>query len=55
MNQILLALPTRRKHTACVDARKLKSSKGGQLHYDTPAQNEIGQHYAAKIIELLTK
>ncbi len=55
MNQILLDLPSKRPITACIDSRELKSHIGDSVHFDTPAQNEIGRRYAAKINELLTK
>jgi hypothetical protein len=51
MNEILLALPTRRLHTACVDARDVQTHIGDFVHFDTAAQNEIGRRYAAKFIE----
>lgn len=50
MNEILLALPNNVPHTACVDARDLKTHIGDQVHFDTAAQNEIGQRFAAKFI-----
>lgn len=52
MNRLLLSLPSRRPHTACVDARDLKSSIGDNVHFDTPAQNEIGRRYAEKYFAL---
>lgn len=53
MNQILLALPAKRSATACVDARELKTHIGDSVHFDTPAQNEIGRRFAVKMSELL--
>jgi hypothetical protein len=55
MNQLLLALPSKRPRTACVDARELKSHIGDNVHFDTAAQNEIGKRFAAKLGELLAK
>ncbi len=52
MNEIQLALPKSVPHTACVDARDLKTHIGDQVHFDTAAQNEIGKRFAAKFIEL---
>jgi len=49
MNQLLLALPSKRAHTACVDARDLKTHIGDSVHFDTPAQSEIGKRFAAKM------
>ncbi len=48
MNRLLLSLPDKRPHTACVDARDLKTHIGDSVHFDTAAQNEIGRRYAAK-------
>ena len=48
MNRLLLSLPEKRAHTACVDARDLKSHIGDSVHFDTAAQNEIGRRYAGK-------
>ncbi len=55
MNQLLLTLPSKRAHTACVDARELKTHIGDSVHFDTPAQSEIGKRFAAKLNELRTK
>ncbi|MEQ1859227.1 MAG: sialate O-acetylesterase [Chthoniobacteraceae bacterium] len=52
MNQFLLALPVRRPHTACVDARDLKTHIGDNVHFDTAAQNEIGKRFAEKFAAL---
>ncbi len=46
INEILLRLPTKRKHTACVDARDLKGHIGDSLHYNTESQIEIGKRFA---------
>jgi hypothetical protein len=48
MNELLLSLPAKRPHTACVDARDLKTHIGDHVHFDTAAQEEIGRRYAAK-------
>lgn len=52
MNQILLGLPAKRPHTACVDARDLKTHIGDNVHFDTAAQTEIGKRYAEKYAAL---
>jgi hypothetical protein len=52
MNRLLLSLPMKRKATACVDARDLKSNIGDGVHFDTAAQNEIGRRYAEKYFAL---
>jgi Carbohydrate esterase, sialic acid-specific acetylesterase len=52
MNLILLDLPKRMPFTACVDARDLKTHIGDQVHFDTPAQLEIGKRFAEKYFEL---
>lgn len=46
INEILLRLPEKRKHTACVDARDIKGHIGDGLHYHTEAQQKIGQRFA---------
>jgi hypothetical protein len=48
INEILLKLPELRPHTACVEARDLRTSIGDGVHFATSAQNEIGKRYAAK-------
>ena len=53
MNKILLEFPSKRPHTACVDARELKTHIGDNVHFDTAAQEEIGRRYAAKYFGLL--
>jgi hypothetical protein len=52
MNRLLMSLPQKRPHTACVDARDLKTHIGDQVHFDTAAQEEIGRRYAGKYLEL---
>ncbi len=53
MNRLLLSLPEKRKKTACVDARDLKTNIGDSVHFDTAAQNEIGRRFAGKYLALL--
>ena len=53
MNRLLLSLPTKRKATACVDARDVKSNIGDGVHFDTAAQNEIGRRFAEKYFALI--
>jgi hypothetical protein len=52
MNELLLSLPAKRPHTACVDARDLKGNIGDNVHFDTASQNEIGRRYAEKYFAL---
>lgn len=52
MNEVLLSLPRSVPHTACVDARDLKTHIGDAVHFDTAAQNEIGRRFAAKHLEI---
>jgi hypothetical protein len=52
MNEIQLALPKSVPHTACVDARDLKTHIGDSVHFDTAAQNEIGKRFAARLFEM---
>lgn len=52
MNEIQLALPKTVPHSACVDARDLKTHIGDSVHFDTAAQNGIGRRFAAKFMEL---
>lgn len=52
MNRLLLALPTKRPHTDCVDARGLTTHLGDFVHFDTAAQNEIGRRYARQFLSL---
>jgi hypothetical protein len=55
MNDVQLALPKTVPHTACVDARDLKTHIGDNVHFDTAAQNEIGKRFAAKLAEMQKK
>lgn len=52
MNAILLSLPDKRPHTACVDARDLKGNIGDNVHFDTASQNAIGRRYADQMKKL---
>ena len=52
MNEIQLALPKSVPHTACVDARDLKTHIGDNVHFDTAAQEEIGRRFAAEFNKL---
>ena len=52
MNEIQLALPKTVPHTACVDARDLKSHIGDNVHFDTAAQNEIGKRFAERFFQI---
>lgn len=51
INEILLALPQKRPHTACVDARDLKATIGDGVHYDTASQEEIGKRFATLLLK----
>ena len=53
MNRLLLSLPEKRPHTACVDAREVKSNIGDGVHFDTAAQEEIGRRFAAKYLAVI--
>jgi hypothetical protein len=55
VNKVLLALPEKRKHTACVDARDLQGHIGDRLHYDTASQLEIGKRFAAAYLKMTQK
>jgi len=55
MNEIQLALPKTVPHTACVDARDLKTHIGDSVHFDTAAQNEIGRRFATEAAKLETR
>lgn len=55
MNRLLLSLPQKRPHTACVDARDLKTHIGDRVHFDTAAQEEIGRRYAQKYFALVPR
>ena len=52
INDILLRLPSKRQHTACIDARDLKVTTGDKLHYCKDAQIEIGKRFAAAYLKL---
>lgn len=52
MNELLLSLPSKRPHTACVDTRDLKGNIGDNVHFDTASQNEIGRRFAGKYFAL---
>lgn len=52
VNEILLSLPVKRKHTACIDACDLKGHIGDRLHYDSESQVEIGKRFAAAYLKL---
>lgn len=55
INAILLDLPNRVPHTACVDGRKFAKSIGDKVHFDTATQNEHGRLFAAKYLDLAGK
>jgi hypothetical protein len=46
INDVLLSLPQKREHTACVDARDLTGHIGDAMHYDLSSQTEIGKRFA---------
>lgn len=52
MNRLLLSLPSKRPHTACVDARDLTTHIGDSVHFDTAAQNEMGRRFAQRYFAL---
>ena len=52
VNRILLSLPQKIPDTGCVDARDLKTHIGDNVHFDTPAQEEIGRRFAAKFLAM---
>ena len=52
MNAILLSLPQKRAHTACVDARDLVTHIGDHVHFDTSAQEEMGRRFAKMMLGL---
>ena len=54
INDILLSLPKRVPHTACVDARDLTGHIGDRVHYNTASQIAMGKRYAAKLKALAT-
>jgi Carbohydrate esterase, sialic acid-specific acetylesterase len=51
VNDALLKIPDRVPHTACVRSRGL-TCKRDQIHFDTPAQRELGRRFAAQMIRL---
>jgi hypothetical protein len=55
INDILLALPTKRPHTACVDGRDLEGHIGDKVHYDTASQITIGRRYAEEFVKLTAR
>jgi hypothetical protein len=55
MNRLLLSLPEKRPHTACVDARDLRTHIGDHVHFDTAAQEAIGRRYAEKYYALVKR
>ena len=52
INQILLNLPSKRKNTACVDARDITDTIGDSVHFSTKAQKEIGKRFADTYLKL---
>ena len=46
INEVLLTLPDREPHTACVDARDLTGHIGDNMHYSTESQRIIGSRFA---------
>lgn len=52
INAILLDLPNKRPHTACVNALDLTGNIGDRLHYNTESQTAIGPRYAEKMLAL---
>lgn len=55
INEILLGLPEKREHTACIDARDITGHVGDALHYNADAQLEIGRRFAKTYLELIKK
>lgn len=53
INKILLELPDRVPHTACVDGREFAKFIGDEVHFDTATQQEHGHRFAAKYLELV--
>ena len=53
MNRILLDLPPRTNHTGCVDARDLTTHIGDSVHFDTAAQEQIGQRFAHEFLRIV--
>tara|TARA_R110002049_G_scaffold285698_4_gene466920 strand:+ start:24086 stop:26449 length:2364 start_codon:yes stop_codon:yes gene_type:complete len=52
INEILLDLPNRKPHTACVDSRAYAVSIGDNVHFDTPTQQRHGRQYAELMLKL---
>ena len=52
INRVLLELPDRVAHTACVDSRSFPADIGDRVHFDTATQEEHGRRFAAKYLEL---
>ncbi len=55
INEILLRLPEKREHTACIDARDITGHVGDALHYNAEAQVEIGRRFAKAYLEMIKK
>lgn len=53
MNEILLDLPNHTNNTGCVDARDLKTHIGDSVHFDTAAQEQIGQRFAREFLRII--
>jgi hypothetical protein len=51
VNEVLMALPERVAHTACVEAAGLAHG-GDDLHFSAEAARELGRRYAAAMIRL---
>jgi acetyl esterase/lipase len=53
INELLLGLPAKRSHTACVDARDLTTGHvGDYTHYSSEAQDVIGKRFAKQYLRL---
>ena len=52
INKTLLSLPSKRKNTACVDARDITETIGDQVHFSKEAQKEIGKRFTAAYLKL---
>ena len=52
INAILLDLPNRVPHTACIDSRKFAKSIGDNVHFDTETQNEHGRLFAEALLSM---
>ncbi len=55
INAILLDLPNRIPHTACIDSRGFARSIGDMVHFDTETKIRHGQLYAAELLSLSDK